>query len=67
MPREQAASAEVSVGALTVAVEAMMGDPDQLKEVGRRARVHIWSKGFTWDQIVQQYKRLMLAPEALEP
>ena len=67
MPREQTASAEVSVGALTVALEAMMGDPDQLKEAGRTARAHIWSKGFTWDQIVQQYKRLILASEALEP
>lgn len=67
MPREQAATAEVSVGALTVALEAMMEDPDQLKEVGCKARAHIWSKGFTWDQIVQQYKRLILVPEALEP
>lgn len=67
MPRERTSSAEVSVGALTVALEAIMGDPDQLKELGRTARAHIWSKGFTWDQIVQQYKRLILAPEALEP
>lgn len=67
MPRERATSAEVSVGALAAAMEAMMRDPDRLKQMGCTARAHIWSRGFTWDQIVQQYKRLLLAPEELVP
>ena len=65
MPREQATSAEVSVGVLAMAIEAMMRDPDRLKEMGCTARANIWSRGFTWDQIVRQYRNLMLAPEAL--
>lgn len=67
MPRKRATTAEVSVGALSVALEAMMRDPDRLKKMGCTARANIWSRGFTWDQIVQQYKRLMLPPEELVP
>lgn len=67
IPREKAISAEVSVGALVAAMERMLRDPDRLTETGCTARAHIWSMGFTWEQIVQQYKRLMFAPGALEP
>ena len=64
MRRERATSAEVSVRKLAIEMESMMGDAERLQAAGRKASENIWSKGFTWDQIVRQYRYLMLEPSS---
>jgi len=41
-------------------MEDMLSDSGKLRAMGQTARTSIWNKGFTWDQIVPEYRRLML-------
>lgn len=55
-------TAELSVPILSRQMEDMLANPDRLRAMGQAARAAIWSKGFVWDQIVEQYRHLMLDP-----
>jgi len=60
IPRHAEASAILSTSALEHEMEDMLSDSGKLRAMGQTARTSIWNKGFTWDQIVPEYRRLML-------
>lgn len=60
IPRHTETSAVLSTSALAHEMEDMLSDSEKLRAMGHAARTSIWNKGFTWDQIAQEYRRLML-------
>jgi len=60
IPRVHKDSAEVSVDALAQEMENMLGDEKRPRILGELARAAVWAKGFTWNQIVQRYRRLLI-------
>lgn len=60
IPRHKETSAVLSISVLANEMEDMLSDSKKLRAMGQAARTSIWDKGFTWDQIVQEYRRLML-------
>lgn len=63
MAQVQPASAEVSPMTLAREIEKMLSDPAALRAKGQSARAAIFSKGFTWDQIVAKYRQLLLTTD----
>jgi glycosyltransferase involved in cell wall biosynthesis len=61
LPKVRKNSSEVSVVRLVHELENMLSDRERLRNMGESARTSIWSKGFTWDQIVQHYQKLLVS------
>ncbi|GAB6111206.1 glycosyltransferase family 4 protein [Desulfomicrobium salsuginis] len=60
IPRHKETSAVLSIPVLGNEMGDMLSNPEKIRAMGQTARTLIWSKGFTWDQIVPEYRRLML-------
>lgn len=60
MSPEVKTSAEVSVRTLAAELENMMRNTSKLHQMGSKARDTILYDGFTWEKIVEQYRRILL-------
>lgn len=61
LPRVNNHSAKVSVGTLAREIKILLTDKEKLSVMGDMAKASVWNEGFTWSEIVQRYRYLLIA------